>query len=283
VIVDAHHHVWDLTVRDQNWIGDDLKKIRRNYSVDDLAPLAAESGVYATVLVQTIAVAEETPELLALAASSDLVAAVTGWVDLTAPSVEDDLARLMTGPGGLALRGIRHPVQGEADPNWLCRDDVRRGLAAVADAGLVYELLILPHQLLAAERTVAAFPHARFVLDHGAKPPIAAAQVEPWASALRRLAAHPNVTCKLSGLVTEARWTTWTVEDLRPYVELLLEIFGPQRLIFGSDWPVCLLAAEYAEVLGAAQQLTSGLSTAERDAVFSGTARKIYGLPEPRT
>ncbi|WP_394820941.1 amidohydrolase family protein [Pendulispora albinea] len=282
MIVDAHHHVWDLTVRDQGWIGDDLRKIRRNYSLDDLAPLAAESGVYATVLVQTIAVAEETPELLALASSSDLVAAVTGWVDLTSPSVGDDVARLLEGPGGRALRAIRHPVQGEADPSWLCREDVRRGLSAVADAGLVYELLILPHQLPAAERTVAALPHLQFVLDHGAKPPIAAGHMEPWGSALERLAAHPNVTCKLSGLVTEARWTTWTVEDLRPYVMLLVEAFGPERLIFGSDWPVCLLAAEYAEVLAASQQLTSALSTAERDAIFSGTARKIYRLPEPR-
>ena len=278
MIVDAHHHVWDLTVRDQTWITSGLKKIRKNFALDDLAPLAAESGIYATVLVQTIPVADETPELLALAASSDFVAAVTGWVDLTAPSIRDDLSRLMEGPGGSALRAIRHPVQGEADPDWLCRKDVRRGLSAVADAGLVYELLILPHQLAAAEQTVAALPNARFVLDHGAKPPIASGHLEPWAGSLRKLAALPNVACKFSGLVTEARWTTWTVEDLRPYVEILLNAFGPERLLFGSDWPVCLLAAEYAEVLAASQQLTAALSPAERDAVFAGTARKIYGL-----
>ncbi|HWL86745.1 MAG TPA: amidohydrolase family protein [Polyangiaceae bacterium] len=278
MIVDAHHHVWDLAVRDQSWISDAEKKIRRSFALDDLAPLAADAGVTATVLVQTIPVPEETPEFLALAASSDLVAAVTGWIDLTAASARDDLAKLRAGPGGRALRGIRHPVQGEPDVNWLCRDDVRRGLSAVADAGLVYELLILPHQLQAAEQTVAALPHARFILDHGAKPPIASGQLEPWAGDLRRLAAHPNVTCKLSGLVTEARWTTWTVEDLRPYVDVLLDAFGPSRLMFGSDWPVSLLAAEYGEVVGAARQLISALSAMEQDAIFSGTARKTYGL-----
>ncbi|WP_394838441.1 amidohydrolase family protein [Pendulispora rubella] len=278
MIIDAHHHVWDLRVRDQEWITPALGKIRRTFSLDDLAPLASRAGVTATVLVQTIPVAEETPEFLALAASSDLVAAVTGWVDLTAPSVRDDLHRLLEGPGGDALRGIRHPVQGEPDPEWLCRKDVRRGIAAVADAGLVYELLILPHQLPAAERTVSEMPEARFILDHGAKPPAASGQLEPWATHLRRLASHPNVTCKLSGLVTEADWGAWTVDSLRPYVDTLLEAFGPSRLMFGSDWPVCLLAAEYAEVVAAAQKWTEELSANERDAVFAGTARKIYRL-----
>ncbi|WP_394848985.1 amidohydrolase family protein [Pendulispora brunnea] len=277
-IIDAHHHVWDLGVRDQEWITPALGKIRRNFSLADLAPHAAQAGVTATVLVQTIPIAEETPEFLALAASSDLVAAVTGWVDLTAPSVRDDLQRLLEGPGGAALRGIRHPVQGEPDPEWLCREDVRRGIAAVADAGLVYELLILPHQLPAAERTVSAMPQARFILDHGAKPPIASGQREPWAAQVRKLAAHPNVTCKLSGLVTEADWGAWTVDSLHPYVDTLLEGFGPSRMMFGSDWPVCLLAAEYAEVVSAAKQWTEELSAAERDAVFAGTARKIYRL-----
>jgi L-fuconolactonase len=277
--IDAHHHLWDLSVRDQSWIeGEAMAPIRRNFSVDDLTPLTAAAGIGGTVLVQTITVPEETPEFLAVAESNDLVAAVVGWVDLTAPSVRDDIAALLAGPGGKWLRGIRHQVQGEPDPRWLCRDDVRRGLSAVADAGLVYELLTVPHQLPAAVETVAALPSATFVLDHCSKPPIASGELEPWASQVRELASYPNVSCKLSGLVTEADWSSWTVEQLRPYVDVVLDSFGPDRLMFGSDWPVCLLAASYQQVLEAAQALTAELSSAEQEAVFTGTATRVYGL-----
>jgi L-fuconolactonase len=276
--VDAHHHVWTLAVRDQPWIDGEMSAIRRDFGVADLLPLTARAGIDATVLVQTVCVAEETPELLAVAEASDLVVAVVGWVDLTAPSVADDLARLRSGPGGSWLRGVRHQVQGELDPRWLCRDDVRRGLGAVGEAGLLYELLTLPHQLPAAVETVAALPNQRFVLDHCSKPPIASGKLEPWASELRRLAAYDNVVCKLSGLVTEASWTSWTLDQLRPYVEIVLAVFGPRRLMFGSDWPVCLLAASYDQVVDAARQCTVALSEAERAAVFGHTARDIYGI-----
>ena len=275
--IDAHHHLWDLDVRDQDWItGDAMAPIRRSFSVADLA--GAAQGLDATVVVQTVTVPEETPELLAVADSNELVAAVVGWTDLTAPSVADDLAALTEGPGGRWLRGIRHQVQGEPDPRWLCRDDVRRGLRAVHGAGLVYELLTLPPQLPAAVQTVAALPEATFVLDHCSKPLIAAGTLEPWATDLRRLASYPNVTCKLSGLVTEASWSSWTVDDLRPYADVVLEAFGPDRVMFGSDWPVCLLAASYAEVVEAAEALTAGLTAAERAAVFGATAARVYRL-----
>jgi L-fuconolactonase len=270
--VDAHHHVWDLSVRDQDWIPEG-SPIRRDFTVADLAPEAAAAGVTRTVLVQTVTVAEETPEFLALAADHDLVAGVVGWTDLTRPDVADELARLRSLPGGGFLKGIRHQVQGEPDPEWLLRPDVRRGLAAVAEAGLVYDLVVLPHQLPACAKAAAALPQLTFVLDHLGKPPIASGALEPWAPDIRALAAHPNTVCKLSGLVTEADPTHWTLDDLRPYADTVLDAFGPDRLMFGSDWPVCRLAATYGEVLDAARELV-GTDTR----VFETTALRVYDL-----
>lgn len=281
-LVDAHHHVWDLTVRDQDWItGDALAPIRRSFGVADLEPEADAVGVARTVVVQTVTVPEETPELLELAAGSGLVAGVVGWVDLTAPDVADRLGALRALPGGDALVGIRHQVQSEPDPDWLVTDDALRGLAAVADAGLVYDLVVVPHQLPAAVRAAERLPGLAFVLDHIGKPPIAAGGLEPWAADVRRLAARPNTSCKLSGMVTEADWDRWKPDDLRPYADTVLDAFGPDRLMFGSDWPVCTLAAGYREVFDTAQNLTSGLSEAERAAVFGGTATRVYGLASP--
>jgi L-fuconolactonase len=279
-IIDAHHHVWDLSVRDQDWItGPDLAPIRRTFSLDDLAPEARAADVRATVLVQTVTVAEETPEFLAIAEGSDLVAGVVGWTDLTAPGIADTLAALRELPGGDRLVGIRHQVQGEPDPAWLLRPDVLRGLAAVASAGLVYDLVVRPHQLPAATEAAARLPELTFVLDHLGKPPIASKELEPWASAVRALAARPNAACKLSGMVTEAAWSTWTTPDLAPYADTVLDAFGPGRLMFGSDWPVCRLAASYAEVVAAARALTHRLADDERRAVFETTASRVYGLP----
>ncbi|MFD4972490.1 amidohydrolase family protein [Streptomyces sp. NPDC058424] len=277
--VDAHHHVWDLTVRDQDWItGDELRPLRRNFTVEDLQPQARAAGVDRTVLVQTVTVSEETPELLALADAHDLIAGVVGWVDLTRPDIAAELARLRDLPGGRHLKGVRHQVQAEPDPRWLLRPDVRRGLAAVSDAGLVHDLVVVPHQLPSCVESAAGHPGLAFVLDHLGKPPIASGEREPWATAVRALAALPNTVCKLSGLVTGADPATWTTADLRPYADVVLDAFGPDRLVYGSDWPVCTLAAGYAEVLAAARELTSELSAAERAAVFEGTATHVYGL-----
>ncbi|MFI8879782.1 amidohydrolase family protein [Streptomyces sp. NPDC055243] len=278
-VVDSHHHVWDLSVRDQEWItGEALAPIRRDFSLTDLLPEARAAGVTATVLVQTVTVAEETPEFLALAADSDLVAGVVGWTDLTRPDAADALARLRQLPGGQHLVGIRHQVQGEPDPQWLLRPDVRRGLAAVGAAGLAYDLVVLPHQLPACVKAAQDHPELTFVLDHVGKPPVASGAIEPWATAVRMLAGLPNTVCKLSGLVTEADPKTWTVDDLRPYADTVLEAFGPDRLMFGSDWPVCTLVAPYGEVLDVARQLTGSLSDGESAALFAGTATRVYGL-----
>ncbi|MGW2830796.1 amidohydrolase family protein [Streptomyces sp. NPDC001286] len=275
--VDAHHHVWDLSVRDQDWIPRH-SPIRRNFTVADLEPEARAAGVDRTVLVQTVTVAEETPEFLALADAHDLVAGVVGWTDLTRPDIADELARLRALPGGAHLKGIRHQVQGEPDPGWLLRPDVLRGLTAVAEAGLAYDLVVLPRQLPACAQAVAQLPRLTFVLDHLGKPPIVSGALEPWATDLRTLAALPNTVAKLSGLVTEADPAGWTLDDLRPYVETALEAFGPDRLMFGSDWPVCTLAATYGEVVEATRRLIAGLGESERTRIMGDTATRVYRL-----
>ncbi|MEU0174970.1 amidohydrolase family protein [Streptomyces massasporeus] len=275
-VVDAHHHVWDLSVRDQDWItGPELAPLRRDFTMKDLGSEARAAGVTRTVLVQTVTVPEETPEFLALAAEHDLIAGVVGWTDLTRPDVADELARLRALPGGPYLKGIRHQVQGEPDPEWLLRPEVQRGLAAVADAGLVYDLVVLPHQLPACVRAAAALPGLTFVLDHLGKPPIAAGALEPWASGLRALAALSNTVAKLSGLVTEADPASWSVEDLRPYADVALEAFGPGRLMYGSDWPVCTLGAAYGDTLDLTRRLTD---PHDHPQILETTATRVYGL-----
>jgi L-fuconolactonase len=277
--IDAHHHLWDLDRRAQPWLdGPQLAPIRRTFAPDEFEAVAAAAGIDRSILVQVLDDAEETREFLAVAGASRVVAGVVGWIDLTAADAAQALAALREGPGGDRLVGIRHLVQGEADPRWLCRDDVRRGLAAVAEAGLCYDILTYPHQLPAAVETVRALPELTFVLDHLSKPPIAAGRLEPWATALRELAAEPNVFCKLSGMVTEADQDSWTVSDLRPFAHSALDAFGPDRLMFGSDWPVCLLAASYEQVAEAAAELTGQLSAHERAQVFGGAAARAYRL-----
>jgi L-fuconolactonase len=290
--VDAHHHLWDLKVRAQEWLrAPELKPIWRDFTLDQLEPEARGHGVDKTVLVQVAASADETRELLAYAACTPLIAGVVGWMDLTRQAPEAYLAELAHAPGGQTLRGIRHLVQDEQDPAWLDRQDVRRSLEAVAAAGLSYDLLVRPQQAAAVLRAVREIPGLTFVLDHLGKPNIAGSEAdeneneaaaarpdEAWASWIRELAAEPNVVCKLSGMVTEANWSSWTIADLRPYAETALDAFGADRIMFGSDWPVCMLAATYSEVYDAAKELTAGLSDAERDAVFTTTATRVYRL-----
>jgi len=276
VRIDAHHHVWDLDVREQPWTVE-LPALRRSFGIDDLRPTLVANEIDATVLVQTICIADETPELLALADAEPVIVGVVGWIDLTAPDAADQLAMLRDGEGGRRLVGIRHQVQEEPDPRWLCRADVRRGLASVGEAGLAYDLLVKPQQLASAVDTVRALPDMRFVLDHAGKPAIRDGAIQPWHAQLAELAQLPNVAVKLSGLVTEAA-DEWTLEQLRPFADVMLQAFEPFRIMFGSDWPVCLLAASYREVVAAAQELTAKLSSAERDDVFGETAARWYGL-----
>lgn len=277
-MIDAHHHVWDLAVRDQDWItGPEMAAISRTFTLEDLRPAARAAGVTSTVVVQTVTVPDETPELLALAAADPLVAAVVGWTDLTGPTVADELARLAAGTGGEYLRSVRHQVQAEPDPEWLRRPDVLRGLRAVEAAGLCYDLVILPHQLPAASYAAAAVPGLTMVLDHAGKPPIGTGDLGRWAAALTAFAALPNTACKLSGLVTEAPLGARS-QVFVPVADTVLGAFGPDRVMFGSDWPVCLLASDYARVVALATSLVAGLSATERAAVFGGTAARVYRI-----
>jgi L-fuconolactonase len=278
--VDAHHHLWDPRTRDYRWMaGPAFDPIRRPYGLDDLRARTAAAGIGRTVLVQTVADSSETEEFLKLAAASDgLVAGVVGWVDLEAPDVAGALERLRSLPGGERLVGVRHQVQDEPDPDWLGRPQVRRGLRAVAEAGLVYDLLVLVPQLDSAVAAARELPQGRFVLDHAAKPPIASGAMEPWAGGIGRLARLPNVACKLSGLVTEARWDDWDAAGIRPYAEHVLAAFRPGRVLFGSDWPVCELAASYGAVHRLAGELLEGLAPDEREMVMGGSAEAAYRL-----
>ncbi len=288
-IVDAHHHVWDLSVRHQPWLDQpDLAPLRRNFLLSDLEPEAASEGVTSTVLVQTVAEPGETPEMLALAAGSDLIAGVVGWVDLQAPDVADAIGTLRELPGGDLLVGIRHPVLVEPDSDWLTRPAVLRGLADVAAAGLVYDVVVMPRHLRAAVAAAEATPQLTFVLDHFGNPEIGA-EVDPsWAGAFGALAALPNTVGKLSGILGEPAPGPASTPDtspaaaqtahLRPYYEIALAGFGPRRLMFGSDWPVSTMAVGYGGVHAAARSLTADLSPAEQDAIFRDTAQRAYRL-----
>lgn len=276
--VDAHHHLWTVEPVVPDWlIGEEMTPIRRSFTTEDLSDAVAGTGVRATVLVQTVHEVLETEEFLGVADLTPLIGAVTGWADLTDEGVGDELARLRDLPGGFYLRAIRHGAQSEPDDRWLARPEVIDGVRAVGAAGLVYELLTIPSQLPAAVELVSALPEVSFVLDHASKPFIATDAWQPWADDLAALAARPNVVCKLSGLVTEDT-PAWTAEHLRRYVDHLLATFGPARLLFGSDWPVCLLRTDYAGWVNAADALTAQLTDDERSAIFAGNATALYSL-----
>lgn len=278
-VVDSHHHFWTPGRYDYYWMtGPALEPIRRAFGPADLQPLLAASGVDYTVLVQTVPSVEETQEFLEIAQDTPFVAGVVGWVDLTDVSADATLADLKAGRGGEYLVGIRHMVHDEPDADWLLRPDVQRGLQAVAHAGLAYDLLLRPRELPAALEVVKAHPHMRFVIDHLAKPEIASGQIAEWTERIAPFGEQPHVMCKLSGMVTEANWTSWTPEDLRPYVETVLEIFGLDRVMFGSDWPVSLLASEYGRVKWALETALPPLTAAQSAAIFGGNAIQFYRL-----
>ncbi|MEE6262768.1 amidohydrolase family protein [Plantactinospora sonchi] len=278
-IVDAHHHLWVRSRHPQPWIDPvTMAAIDADFEPVDLAPLARAAGVTATVVVQSIASPAETVDLLGVAADDSLIHGVVGWVDLTADDVADRIDRLRAARGGDRLVGIRHLVQDECDPAYLDRPDVRRGIAAVGAAGLVFDLLVRQHQLPMATRLARDLPTVRFVLDHLGKPALGSPELADWTRNLRTLATSPNTTAKLSGLVTEVRRPYWVPEDLRPPVDDALDAFGPDRLMFGSDWPVCLLAASYQRWVAALAELLGDLGAADRSLIWEHTARRVYRL-----
>jgi L-fuconolactonase len=278
VIVDAHHHFWDPRRADYPWLTDELATIRRAFGPADLAPELEAAGVEATVLVQTRSSLDETVEFLETADTTPFVRGVVGWVDLTDPAVADVIARLRGGRGGDRLVGIRHQAHDEPDPDWLVRDDVVRGIRAVGSAGLAYDLLVRPRELPAALTLARRLPDMQFMIDHLAKPPIASGELAPWEARIAPFRELEHVGCKVSGMVTEADWSSWTPHDLQPYIDRVLDVFSPNRLLFGSDWPVCLLAASYGDVVAAAGATLGGLSESDRAMVFGGVAAAAYRL-----
>ncbi|MCA1363713.1 amidohydrolase family protein [Bradyrhizobium sp. IC3069] len=279
MIVDAHQHFWDPARADYPWMeADELAPIRRAFGPADLAPLLQANGIEASILVQCRSALEETEEFLRIADATPSVIGVVGWADLTDAALGETLDRLRALPGGDKLVGIRHQVHDELDADWLLREDVQRGLTAVFAHDLAYDFLVRSRELPAAIATAQAFPHARFVLDHAAKPPIAAGGSAEWTERIAALAACGNVWCKISGLATEAVWDDWNAERLIPFVEHTAKCFGEDRLIFGSDWPVCLLAGSYGEIKIALETCLARLGPRVRDKAFGVNAKAVYRL-----
>lgn len=276
-VLDAHVHLWDLSVRPQPWTAP-FPLLQRSFLLPELEELLNAHGVHGAVVVQAGDTTRETIDLLALAAASPALAGVVGWVDLAGADVPGAVAALRAGPGGDRLVAVRHQLQVEPDSRYLARPAVRDGLAAVSEAGLAYDVVISPWQLPLVTETAAALPGVRFVLDHAAKPPIASGDLRDWRADLTRLAALPNVAVKLSGLVTEASPAGWTQEDLTPVIDHVLDCFGPGRIMAGSDWPVCLLAADYAAVRSTLAPALAGMEEDERAAVLGGTAAHWYRI-----
>ena len=273
--IDAHQHFWHYDPVDHAWMSEAMGVLRQDYLPRDLAPQLRAAGVDGTVAVQARQRLDETAFLLDLADSAPWIKGVVGWVDLRDPDLGETLEALTGHP---KLVGVRHVVHDEPDDDFLLRSDVRRGIGWLRAYGLTYDLLLFPRHLSRAVRLAEEYPDQPFVLDHIAKPLIRDGVIEPWASDLRRLAACANVTCKLSGMVTEARWDAWRPEQLWPYLDVALEAFGPDRLMIGSDWPVCTLAADYARTMEVVVTYVERLGREAAEAMLGGTAARVYVL-----
>ena len=272
--IDAHQHFWHYDPVRDRWITDDMSLLRRDYLPEELGALLVQCRMDGSVAVQADQSEQETRFLLELAERHPAVLGVVGWVDLLAPDLAESLEHLSR---SVHFRGVRHIAQAEPD-DFLDRPDVSRGIGMLRDFNLTYDILVYPRQLPATLSLVEEHPDQPFVVDHMAKPLIADGVMEPWATQMREMGSHPNVWCKVSGLVTEAEWATWRPEDFCPYLDVCFDAFGPGRMMFGSDWPVCLLAAEYGQVVELIEAYTEQLSASERDDVFGGNAARFYGL-----
>ncbi len=275
--IDAHQHFWHYSADAYGWIGEGMGALKRDFLPSDLKPLLESNGFDGCVAVQARQTLEETRWLLELADAHDFIKGVVGWVDLRSPGVRVQLEAFADHP---RLCGIRHVVQDEPDNSFMLREDFQRGIAALIKMDLTYDVLIVARQLPAAVALIEAFPDGRFVLDHIAKPDMRAGALSPWSENIRRLAAFPNVACKVSGMVTEAEWENWQPADFRPYLDVVFDAFGPERLMIGSDWPVCTLAGAYGEVMGIALDYVSALGSDARARILGGTATAFYKLKE---
>ncbi len=272
--IDSHQHFWKYAAETHDWIGPHMAGLRRDFLPTDLAPALTAAGYSGCIAVQAAGTEAETSFLLELGDAHDFIVGVVGWINLLRERVRDRIDLWAQHP---KLVGIRHIAQSESDPRWLARPEVQAAVGQLARHRLSYDLLVYEHQLPAAITLVRAVPQARFVLDHLGKPEIRARELEPWRTRIFELAALPNVAAKLSGLITEADWAHWTRDDLRPYVEVALEAFGPSRLLIGSDWPVGLLAAaDYRAIVQPLEDLVASLSASERAAILGGNVATWY-------
>ena len=274
--IDSHQHFWQFDPVRDGWITWEMQAIRRDFLPDHLHPLLEEGGIDGTVLVQADQSETENEFLLGLADAYDFIKGVVGWVDLRHPEVEGRLSHYKTFP---KMKGFRHVLQGENDRALMLNPNFKRGIGALASYGYTYDILIYPDQLGYSRELVAAFPDQPFVIDHIAKPHIKDRYItEEWRSAIHAVAAYPNVFCKISGMVTEADWHHWKPEHLRVYIDTVVEAFGTARILYGSDWPVCLVAATYGQVLQVVKDYFADFSADEQAAFFGGNAINFYKL-----
>lgn len=273
--IDAHQHFWNYDAARDTWITDDMSVLRKDYCPEELHPELRANGFDGSIAVQADQSEAETRFLLGLAERYPFLLGVVGWTDLTAPDVEERLAKLRSHE---KLCGFRHIVQSEPDDQFMLRAEFRRGIGCLSRFGFTYDILIYPRQLPATVKLVATYPRQKFVLDHIAKPEMKIRKMEPWAARMRELASYPNVFCKLSGLITEVDWGNWKPDDIRPYLEVAWECFGADRLMFGSDWPVCLLAGDYTRTYGLISEFLSDRSAEQQEKIFGRNAARFYGL-----
>lgn len=273
--IDAHQHFWQFDPVRDNWITDDMSVIQKDFLPENLKPVLDKNGIDGSVAVQASQSEKETEFLISLAEENKFIMGVVGWVDLQADDIKDRLAKYKSIP---VIKGFRHVLQGETQRDLMLQPSFKRGIAALQQFGFTYNILIFPDQLKFCRELVAAFPNQKFVIDHLAKPGIKNGEIEEWKNEMNLMAAYPNVYCKISGMVTEADWKNWKDEDFKPYLDVLVNAFGVQRLMYGSDWPVCLLAGSYEKVMGIVINYFSSFSQEEQDQIFGLNAKHFYEL-----
>jgi L-fuconolactonase len=271
--IDAHQHFWRYNRDEYGWIDNSMTALRRDFLPEDLKPELRRAGFDAAIAVQARQSLDETRWLLELAGAEPAIFGVIGWVDLRSPAVRDQLAEFAKHPKFL---GVRHVVQSEPDDRFLLRPDFLRGISGLEEFGLTYDILIYTKHLPVAAEFVGRFPRQKFVLDHLAKPPIKTRQLQPWEGGIRAIARFPNVMCKVSGLVTEADWKNWKPEHITPFLDVAFDAFGPERLMIGSDWPVCAVAASYEQTMKLVETYLQQFSERDRNFVLGGNAQKLW-------
>jgi L-fuconolactonase len=275
MVIDSHQHFWKYEPVKHSWIDDDMSVIRRNFSPSDLAKVYQENSIDGCVAVQADQTLEETDFLIDLASINNFIKGIVGWVDLRAENIENVLEKYSTDK---IVKGFRHVVQGEADHNFLLRPNFSRGISLLEKHNFTYDILVFPHQLGSVLEFVKKFPHQKFVIDHIAKPYIKDGYFEGWATMMTAIGKHENVSCKMSGMVTEADFNIWTPEQIHPYMDTVLEAFGSKRILFGSDWPVCLVAGNYSKIKKLTTDFISQLSQIEQNSIMGNNAIEFYNL-----